>query len=291
MSYSGLVRADLHNFIRTFSGSNPNDLGRVVDIVSERLGRGGIVGITSCEDTRYEDLLKTSGPKFIDRGNAIYFPDRDVWIVKGQLFNAKYGEDKCQFLALGLKKDEYLPGRFEDLAQTLEKAKGMNLISVLYAPFGGIHPIGPVISQNTDIMKYFSAINTFHGEIGEEANKKAKDICPILKRNEINIGALAFSGAHSFSGIGTSYTILPRMNPEDINSPEDVVANLRQGILRSAAIDSPFKEQYLPFDALKHKIKLGAYIALSKINEKSPNKLLSELLDKMAKSQLPFFKL
>ena len=110
-----------------------------------------------------------------------------------------------------------------------------------------------------------------------------------MKRNEINIGALAFSGAHSFSGIGTSYTILPRMDIESINSPEDVVANLRQGILQSAATDNPFKEQYLSFDALKHKIKIGTYIVLSEIQEKKPNKLLSELLDKMAKSQLPFF--
>ena len=83
----GRIKADLHNHLRTSSNLQDEDFNQSIDLAHRRLGSGGVFGMINFSDTRYEKFSELGGYQRVYVGpqkNAIYVPEKDILVVKGQ---------------------------------------------------------------------------------------------------------------------------------------------------------------------------------------------------------------
>lgn len=98
-----MVKADLHNHLRTSSRVRSGDFNRVIDITSARLGEDAIIGIINRSDQKYENLVNQKGydREVIEKnGSVVYVPEKKVYIIKGQEVLSREGS----LLVLGVPK-------------------------------------------------------------------------------------------------------------------------------------------------------------------------------------------
>ena len=60
------------------------EFDKTINIARKRLGKRGIVGVVNYTDKRYEDFSKLPGYDRTNIGNAIYIPEKEILIIKGQ---------------------------------------------------------------------------------------------------------------------------------------------------------------------------------------------------------------
>ena len=98
------VKADLHNHFTT--RSRVLDPNKVADTVRESLGEGGICAIVNYADARYEAFARREEPLATNFGNAVYFQDRKILIIKGEEIPTQQGDH----LVLGLDEGTHFNG-------------------------------------------------------------------------------------------------------------------------------------------------------------------------------------
>ena len=225
------VKADLHNHLRTSSRFFDSDFNRAIDTSRDKLGKGGIMGLVNFNDHRYEDFisLRSYHRDYIgSNSNAVYFPDKDILVVKGQEVPTKQGH----LLVLGLGKGVHLK-QDKDLVYTLQEAEDNQGIIIADHPFYA-HGVGNYLAENPDLLKYFDALEVHNGEAAfgipktpfiYGANQKALRFYNEHRGDFSNLGALSSSDGHSFYELGTSWT--------EIDFPDLYNANFNNSLRRS----------------------------------------------------------
>lgn len=287
------VKADLHNHLSTrmYRGEfNP-----VIDTALNRLGNGAVLGLVNFSDTRYERFVQAKGYDRKDIGNAVYVPEKDVLVVKGQELKTKQGH----ILVLGLQKDVHLK---EDrtLDDAIKESKDNNGIIIADHMFYK-EGIGPFLEANDSYLKqaeqkaksapeerrnisilpegkndsylnYLDAIEIFNGEASlwipkltpKNANIKAEILFRRIIEDYPNIGGISTSDGHSFYEIGRCYSYI---DFPDIENSEKLAESFRKSI-RECRGDQ-LKEHkrssiWGRIGALDHLADLAAIIAVKK---------------------------
>lgn len=234
-----VVKADLHSHLRTTSYWQEGDFNRAVDVAQRRLGEGGIFGLVNFSDTRYETFSGLTGydRDFVGEGkNAVYVPQKDIFIVRGQEVPTQQGH----LLVLGLPKDVHLRER-RSLEDAIKEARDSNGIIIADHPFYR-EGIGPCIQDKPELVKQFDAFEVFNGEASlwipgltpRHANRNASDFYS-KRRYEFKwhtkVGDVVSSDGHSFFELGRCWTALdisPTLTTEA--SSEKFVNALRESI-------------------------------------------------------------
>ena len=264
------IKADLHNHLRSSSILKDSDFNNSVDIASEKLGDGACFGLINMHDRRYEKFADLKGYErewIGENKNAIYIPEKDVLVIRGQEVTTKQGH----LLVLGLGYDVHLKNSIS-LEDTLKKAKDNNGTIIADHPFY-IEGIGKSLEKNMQLLKYFDAIEIYNGEatfglpIGpfpKNANEKAQKFYNEIKEDFPHLGAISSSDGHSISEIGSSYT---EINSLDIANKKNFVYSLRDSV-RGANLDDCKKMNSSFFSSMKHISELVGIIASEKIGYK-----------------------
>lgn len=261
-----LVKADLHNHLRTSSNVKEGDFNRAIDVAQKRLGFNGTFGLINFADARYENFANSKGYERQNIGNAVYIPEKNILVVKGQEVRTKEGH----LLVLGLKQNTHLKsGTDIALEDAIKEAKDNNGILIADHPFYR-EGIGRNLQENPELLKKIDGMEIFNGEAvfipgltPRKANKKAMDFFEELERQGKNIGGIASSDGHSLYELGKNYTLIPQLN---ISNSEALIESLRQGI--KEAPSNGIKTHTSRIGAYDHILDLAFYAALKKLHIK-----------------------
>ncbi|MEK6824170.1 MAG: PHP-associated domain-containing protein [Nanoarchaeota archaeon] len=262
------IKADLHNHLRTSSILEDSDFNNSIDFASKKLGSGACFGLINMHDRRYEKFsaLKGYEREWIgENKNAVYIPEKDVLIVRGQEVTTKQGH----LLVLGLGYDVHLKNGVS-LEETLKKAKDNNGIIIIDHPFY-MEGTGNYLEKNSKLLENIDAIEIHNGEasfglplglfpIG--ANKKAQKFYSKIKNDYPHLGAIASSDGHSIEEIGSSWTEIdkPEYNKNFVCSLKSSIINTNLEICKEMKNSS--------FSAVKHLKELAGIIASEKLGSK-----------------------
>ena len=210
-----LRKVDLHTHWRTSSCFKPDDLNRGIKRARKMLGKGSVVGLVNFDDQRYEEVTSQRGCEREDFGVGVYFPEREIYIFKGQ----EVPTDKGHLLVFGLEKGTHIKN-YRPLEDTLKEAKDVGSIIGIDHCFyrDGIGHYLKSLSKEERI-EFLQDIDFIEVHTSESvlwvpgsawrANKQAarfyeEELKPIAP----DLGAIASSDGHSFREIGNSYTLL-----------------------------------------------------------------------------------
>lgn len=264
------VKADLHNHLRT--SSNMKGLfNPAIDLASKRLGKGGIFALVNFEDERYERFSEENGYERKDLGNAIYVPEKDILVVKGQEIPTKKGH----LLVLGLERGVKISAN-NTFIDIISEARYNGGIIIADHPF--YHSgIGKMLERTPPILNHIDAIEGHNGEaafglpIGPfplNANRKAQEFYEKMSQQYPHLGMISTSDGHSLYELGKSYI--------DINMPEDYLKFRIPGALSEFLLDrihkSRLEDSHIEdskLGALRHITALLAYAGLRKLGKKA----------------------
>ena len=244
----GRIKADFHNHLRTSSNLQDEDFNQSIDLAHRRLGRGGAFGMINFSDTRYERFSELGGYQRIYVGpqkNAIYIPEKDILVVKGQEVPTEQGH----LLVLGLGYDQHIK-QHQSLEDTINEARKYGATIVADHPFFA-EGIGSYLKgKGNRHLKEIDAIETYNGEatIGIFSNFRAKN----FTRMSRDIGSLATSDGHSMYKLGSAWTEVDEIS----KNPNDFLMSLRSSVKNTK--NSRQKKSYLAgfFGAIDHILDL-----------------------------------
>ena len=221
-----MVKADLHNHLRTSEMVLDGDLYRAVRVASKKLGKGAVVGIANNKyDWRYERLLCLEGPhwEFVEKdGSVVHFPEEEVYFVKGHEVKTNQGN----LLVLGLPRGVQLAyGKsLEDTIISAQEEGGIIVGSNMLHKDG----IWKYLTLNSHLLNDLDGIEVYNSKAGfpcsfnpciGNANDASSDFYEKrIQKKYPRLGALSSSDGNSFYEIGLSYTVLPE--PDKSNFKE-----------------------------------------------------------------------
>lgn len=264
------IKADLHNHLRSSSILKDSDFNSSIDAASKKLGGGATFGMVNVHDRRYEKFADLKGYERVwigDNKNALYIPDKDVLVVKGQEVHT----DQGHLLVIGLGYDVHLKNN-SSLEDTLKKAKDNGGTIITDHPFY-MDGTGSYLEKNPQLLEYIDAIEVHNGEASfglpvgpfpSGANKKAQEFYDEVKNDFPYLGAIASSDGHSIYEIGSSWT---EINKLDIEDNENFTYSLRESI-RNTNLDSCKGMKDSRFGAVKHITELVGIIISEKLGYK-----------------------
>lgn len=234
-----MIRADLHNHLRTFTHAKEGDFDRAVDKAYQKLGAGGILSLVNFADTRYEIYTQqTSKYQRQNLENSIYIPEKKILILKGQEVQTKQGH----LLILALKQNQHLKSN-RNLEDAIKEAKDLNGIIIADHPFYK-EGIGPYLQQNLNLLENIDALE-LNGEANyipkltpKNANQRLIEFHNFLVENDVIFppkGIIASSDGHSFFEIGSCYTYIEKLK---IDTAEILTERLRYSVRNSHISDT-----------------------------------------------------
>lgn len=238
-----MVKADLHNHLRTSKRVLNGDFNRVIDATSAKLGEDAIIGIVNRSDRKYEELVSQRGydREFIEgNGSVVYVPEKKVYLVKGQQVQSNEGN----LLVLGVPKGvNLLEGKsLEDTIKEAQEKWGIIIASNLLHKNG----IWNYLIKNLNLVEYFDGIEVYNSKAefscplspyASDANGTAKDFYRFVRGEYFQLGALSSSDGDSFYEIGSSYTELP--NPDKNNFKKWLKDSIHKTNLETKRKNSP----------------------------------------------------
>ena len=141
------IKVALHEHWRTSSKIKKNDFNEIVDTAYKRLGKGGVVGLVNFEDNRYESIIKLKGYNRKNLGNAVYVPEKEMTIIRGQEIPTKEGH----ILGLALPENLNLPSG-ECVRDTIKRIKDNNGSVIVAHPFY-YEGMGKYLNKNISVIK------------------------------------------------------------------------------------------------------------------------------------------
>jgi len=269
------VYADLHTHLRTGCIPKDWDFDKVIDAAYKRLGPGGILGLCNCKDNRYERFanLRTGSKGYarIDCGFAVYVPQKDIWIIKGQEVNTSEGE----VLVLGLKAGNHIKEGLS-LIETLYDAKfrSDDTISIIVHPFwkdgagkGFDKLLNAVpkaeLEKLVDGFEVFDANASFYVPFLIEKNANEKAITYYNRKiitAGLDIGAVMSSDNHSLRGIGKGYTTLWMFESFE---GYDFITSLRDAIKMHKNLEGNMTDDWA--GALRHAVASYGYYGPARV--------------------------
>ncbi len=240
-----MVKADLHNHLRTSSRVRSGDFNRVIDITSARLGEDAIIGIINRSDQKYENLVNQKGydREVIEKnGSVVYVPEKKVYIIKGQEVLSREGS----LLVLGVPKWAQLV-EGNSLENTIKEAQekwGIAIANNMLHKNG----IWNYLTKNLRILEDLDGIEIYNSKADfscplspytYNANGTSKDFYHLVQKRFPNLGALSSSDGDSFYEIGSSYTELP--NPDKNNFKNWLKNSIHETNLESKRENHPSK--------------------------------------------------
>jgi len=251
-----MVKADLHNHLRTSSRYFGGDFDRVADTTSRKLGTGAVLGVVNFSDWRYEHLTDLRGyerQNLGDNKNGVYIPEKDIYIIKGQEVPTREGH----LLVFGTGARTHLK-KGRELEDTIKEARDQNGIIVVDHPFH-VAGLGKYLEKNPMLLKQVDAIEIHNGEasfgfpfgpIPSGANKKAQEFYARIKSDFPDLGAISSSDGHSMYELGSSWTEVERPDKDDfINSLRDSI--------RKTNLSTQRKVKGSVFGAIDHIVDLA----------------------------------
>ena len=288
-SLQRIVKADLQNYLKIRSDMSKINFHELMDRTSDVLGPGGVLGITTFHDLRYEHALRQCKKKGLDPvnlGNAFYVPSHDILVVKCQRIMTQQGD----LDVIGVRENHHLPERLS-LEDTLKAVEDEGALCDVPAPFHK-RGLGPFLQQHPHYLARIQAITVYSGEgdfwipcllprgYTRSPNDLALDFYKTSKREYSHLGALTASNGSLVRHIGTNYSMI-RM-PEyygDLHGPEDVVSALRATFPETSLL--PSQRRSLRLGALRHQfVVLADHNPLSYALKGVPNAHLDRLFTK-----------
>jgi hypothetical protein len=263
-----MVKADLHNHLRTSSNLSDSDFNATINTSLRRLGPEGIVGLVNFDDKRYEQFINLKGYERTyvgEKSNGIYAyapRQRGIFVIKGQEVPTQEGH----LLVFGLGKDVHLK-QHRNLKDTLKEAKDNNGIVVVDHPFHS-HGLGTYLEHNKDMINEIDAIEVHNGEAAlglphtpfpYRANQKAQEFYDRMKQEFPHLGALSSSDGHSLYEIGSSWT---EIGEPDIWHNYRFVDSLRDSV-RDTNNQTSAKRSNSVVGALDHMLDLAFIIKVA----------------------------
>ena len=256
-----LVKADLHNHLKT-GGFLPMaiDVNKVIDKARARLGRQGVLGVVNYYPSkRYEDFANDGTYMRKDIGNALYFPEKQIIVIKGEEVEAKLpgGFGQIDLLFLGVYKNKH-PKHGRTLPDAIKEARDFGALVGADHPFhhGGV---GPYLEVNLEILNELDFMEVHNGECAiwfpgyGGANVKAQIFFEKIRTNfpelQSTLGKLVASDGHSKFEIGSSYMEIPRLDLTDRNT---IVSSLKEGLIYAANNNPSERRHNSYFGAAKH---------------------------------------
>ncbi len=190
-----MIKAALHEHWRTSSKIKESDFNNIVDTAYKRLGQGGLVGLINFEDNRYEAITELKGYDRENLGNAVYVPEKEITIIKGQEIPTKQGH----VLGLALPENINLPSG-EHVSETIKRIRENNGSVIVDHPFY-FEGIGKYLSKNKDILEKIDALEVWNATacfgiaftpLNRNANKKALEFFDLIKNYFPNLGGFMF---------------------------------------------------------------------------------------------------
>ena len=263
-----MIKADFHNHFLTSSKMERVGFNKPINRAVKRLGEGAVMGLVNFEDKRYEKYCSLDGYTRIDFRNAVYVPEKQALVVKGQEIQASSGE---HILVLGLEKDVHLKG-FRTIEDTLKEAKDNNGIIIADHPFHK-HGIGFFLESHKEFLEFFDAIEVHNGlacfyipsQTMPRANAKAHDFFNSVKEDFPMLGQVISSDGHSVYEIGSSWMHFPSIN---LLNSESILDSIKKGLINSREYSPLGHEHNSYVGALDHMADLYAYILTLKISGK-----------------------
>ncbi len=271
-----LIRADLHNHLRTSSNLKDGDFKEAIDCASVRMRNfyscmyDSMLGVVDFEDNRYEKFSELNIYKGYERffpgdeKRVFYVPEKRVFVVRGQEVPTLDGHILVLASCMNTKIKS---GRSVD--DTIREAKDDNAILVIDHPFY-VNGLGDYILRNPEILNDIDAIEVHNGEAAfgvpfinwpfpQGANKRAQEFYKIVKEDFPNLGALASSDGHSFYEIGSSWT---EMEKPSLESETEFLEQFRNSIRNTR--DSKKQMFNSVFGAMDHVLDLATLKAFNK---------------------------
>jgi len=265
----GIVRADLHNHLRTGSYMPSGIFNQAIDVARQRLESKGIFALVNFCDRRYEDFSHLKGYERQDLGKALWVPQKEILVVKGQEVPTKSGH----LLVLGLDSNiDLASGR--TLEDSIKEAREHDGIIILDHPTykEGIFA-GMPYEKIAEFAQKAEGIEVFNGEAElyvpfitpKGANESAsRAYIQLFSNNGMgrNLGAVASSDGHSLRELATSYTELEFEDYSRLLNRSKINQELREAIRVSRLKDlycTPNK-----YRAFEHMVKLGICLAAEK---------------------------
>ena len=241
------VKADLHNHLRNWDDNLSSlDVKKVVAKVEKNIGRGAYVGIEGwdSDDTRveqfFEAMKRAYGDKLSCHENALYLPEKDIWLVSGQEVFADDNGHQSHIVVLGIKPGMKLKyGR--TIEDTLKEARDLGAISFLAHPFS-LGGAGKVLTSDSEkerrILSLADAMEVYNGQaalwlppiLPRKANERAREYFESVKDQYPNFGALINSDGHNVYEVGKSYTTLEMPQPTGTAKAGELISELRRAI-------------------------------------------------------------
>jgi len=206
------MKADLHNHLGS-NGANPG-FDETIDLVYSKLGNNSAFGIANSDDFRYEKFVGQKG-KYervsLDKGRAVYVPEKKVLVVKCQEVFTKQGH----ILAISAPYGRNIFSK--NARHAIREAKDFD------ASLSAVHPfyqegIGNFLIRNENLISQFSSWEGYNGSaefylpkvLPRDANKKSIDFYfeNILANPDLNIGISSATDGHSVNVVGKCYTEL-----------------------------------------------------------------------------------
>lgn len=246
-----------------------------IDRAVKKLGDGGIFGLVNFSDRRYEDFAGQKGYERKNFGNAVYVPEKDILVVKGQEVPTTDGH----LLVLGLKEDKHLKeGR--GILDSIKEAKDENALVIADHPFGKAGAGKFFVEENNRNHCHFGLLDGWEihnseaalwlpGITPRKANNSAHFVYWLYDLENKGVAAITSSDGHSVYELGISCTPLQMpSNYHEINSSEKVVSALRSGLKKNGRISSLNKARNSRLGALAHIADLAVIVSLGKIGIK-----------------------
>lgn len=209
-----LVKADLHNHLRTSSNLKQEDFNRAIDLAEKRLGKNSIFALANFSDNKYEQFTGLRGYErqyLGENKNAIYVPSKKVLVIKAQEIPTQQGHVS----ALGLHYNQQIQEHrsLEETLEEIDNATDGEAIKIASHPFFQ-YGIGDYLQKHPDLLEFLDAIEIHNGE-AMFGNQEALAFYKELFKQSFPIGALSVSDGHSFHELGTNWTSIefPETNP------------------------------------------------------------------------------
>lgn len=240
------------------------------DIASRRLGEGGVLGVTNFNearivggryeriiDDRYEKIVQKKGYERDDKfKNAVYIPQKKLWIIKSQEVPSLINGHEVHVLAVGIPVGQHIDVRrnIEDIADDCNDLGGRN---VLDHP-GYTHGIIPFLEEDPTLLEtlmpkvkgwevYNSSAAFNLGVLPvvsrifpPRANQKASDFYfSRIKPNYPHVKPIKSSDGHSKVEIGRAFTETDMPEYEQIQDGQQLLDYLFEGIVETGGECNP----------------------------------------------------